>query len=292
MSQAEPWTTKRLLEWTTDYLKQNGSDSPRLDAEVLLAEARGCQRIELYTAFDQVTPDEQLATFRGWIRERAAGKPVAYLVGHREFYSLPFSVNEHVLIPRPETELLVTLAIDCLSRSSAELPTVCDVGTGSGCIPVAIARNHPTCSLTAIDLCGEALQVARQNAEEHQVSDRIEFLQGDLLAPLTSQPPFDLVVSNPPYIGLGEKEGLASEVRDHEPHLALFAGKVGTEIIQRLVDQATRWLKPGGTLMFETSPLVIDQCVELVERNPGFEGIQIQSDLSKQPRVVAAEKTA
>ena len=290
MSTTDAWTTKRLLEWTTDYLKQNGSDSPRLDAEVLLAEAKGCQRIELYTTFDQVPPEEQLTTFRGWIKERAAGKPVAYLVGHREFYSLPLEVNENVLIPRPETELLVTLAIDFLSTAEPEVPLVCDIGTGSGCIAIAIAKNNPNCHLTAMDISRPALEVAQRNALRNQVESRIQFLESDLFDRCPETQVFDLIVSNPPYIGRREMEGLSSEVKDHEPHLALFSGEAGTEIITRLVEQSTSRLKPGGLLLFESSPIIMNGCLELVEANSQLEQAQVQFDLAKQPRAITAQK--
>lgn len=284
MSNSDPWTTKRLLEWTTNFLKENGSESPRLDAEVLLAEAKGCQRIDLYTAFDQVPPEDQLAKFRAWIKERAAGKPVAYLVGYREFYSLSFQVNQHVLIPRPETELLVTLAVDALSELNSDSAAVCDVGTGSGCVAIAIAKNAK-CSLTALDISAEAIALAEQNAVEHQVQQRIQFLQSDLFAACDDSQKFDLIVSNPPYIGTAEMESLAPDVKDFEPHAALFAGEDGTDVIQRLVDQSRSHLNPGGQLMFETSPIILDRCVEIVKQ-AGFSEVGVEQDLAKQPRVV------
>ncbi len=285
MSTADPWTTKKLLDWTTDFLKQNGSESPRLDAEVLLAEAKGCQRIDLYTPFDQVPPEDQLAKFRDWIKQRAAGKPVAYLVGYREFYSLSFQVNEHVLIPRPETELLVTLSVDCLSELKLESASVCDVGTGSGCIAIAIAKNA-ACDITALDISPEAIEVAQQNAVEHKVDSRIHFVQSDLFDACPNSS-FDLIVSNPPYIGTQEMESLAADVREFEPNSALFAGQDGTDVIQRLVDQAKQHLKPGGQLMFETSPIILDRCVKIVEQ-AGYSDVIVEQDLSKQPRVVRA----
>lgn len=288
MSSTEAWTKKRLLEWTTDYLTQNGSDSARLDAEVLLAEALECQRIQLYTSFDEVPSEDQLAKFRGWIRERAAGKPVAYLVGHREFYSLPFRVNEHVLIPRSETELLVTLAIDFLATSGSETPLVCDVGTGSGCVAVAIAKNNPKAKITALDISPDAIELAAHNAQANGVSERIQFTQSDLFESISESQTFDLVVSNPPYVGLREKEDLPRDVRDHEPHLALFAGDRGTDIISRLVQQTAARLNPGGMLLFETSPIIMDECVEIVRAEVGFSDIEVHRDLAKQPRVVSA----
>lgn len=290
MSNSEVWTVKRLLDWTTDFLQQHGSDSPRLDAEVLLAQAQGCQRIQLYTAYDQVPPEENLAKFRQWIKQRAAGTPVAYLVGHREFYSLSFQVNPSVLIPRPETELLVTLSVDLLAESSADPPRVCDVGTGSGCIAIAIAKNHPTCQVTAVEISAEARRVAEQNVQAHQVADRVRVVAGDLLENIDGPDRFDLIVSNPPYVARGDSQHLAPNVRDHEPELALYGGADGTDVISRLVDQAGERLVPGGTLLFETSPLIMDRCVEIVKRSPLLGNVQVHRDLSHKPRAISAHR--
>src|SRR5687767_7835820 len=163
---SEAWTVLRLLTWTTDYLKSHGSDSPRLDAEVLLAHARGCERIQLYTAFDEVVTDEVRAAFRDLVKRRAEGVPVAYLVGKREFYSLSFRVTPDVLIPRPETEFVVLAALDALKIPNPKSPIpnsplVADIGVGSGAIAIAIAKHAPDCRLIAIDISHTALEIAR-----------------------------------------------------------------------------------------------------------------------------------
>lgn len=288
MSSTETWTIKRLLEWTTDYLQQNGSDSSRLDAEVLLAETLDCQRIELYTAYDQIPAEEQLGVFRGWIRKRAEGVPVAYLVGHREFYSLSFQVNENVLIPRPETELLVTQAIDFLSGRDSDSSMVCDVGTGSGCIAVAIVKNNELARVTGAEISPEAIEVAQRNIELHNVGDRVEVVESDLLSGVDSPEQFDLIVSNPPYIGLSEKSDLARDVVDHEPHLALFSGQDGTDAITALVEQASNRLKPGGKLMIEISPVIAQAAKGIAEGHNRFGNVELINDLSKHPRVLSA----
>jgi release factor glutamine methyltransferase len=233
MSETESWTVGRLLTWTTDYLKRQGADSPRLDAEVLLATARSCQRIELYTAFNDLVPDDVRTTFRDLVKRRAGGEPVAYLVGHREFYSLTFEVTSDVLIPRPETEDLVMRVVDlCKERSGDDGPLhIVDVGTGSGAIAISVARQVAHTHWTAIDISPAALDVARRNAARHQVAERIEFVCGDLLAPLPPDARFDLVVSNPPYVSRSEWESLKIDVRQHEPYQALVAGQTGTEVI-------------------------------------------------------------
>ena len=201
MSQPEVWTVGRLLQWTTDYLKQHQVDSPRLDAEVLLAESLGCRRIELYTTFDDVPGEKPRTAFRDLVRQRAAGKPVAYLVGRREFYSLSFRVTPDVLIPRPETELLVVTLLDLAKgRASSEPILIADVGTGSGIIAVCVAKHLPGCRVAAIDISPAALAVARTNAAEHHVEDRIEWIESDLFAAVDPQRRFDFVVSNPPYV--------------------------------------------------------------------------------------------
>ncbi len=183
MSSSAPWTVGRLLKWTTDYLKSHGSDSPRLDAEVLLAKAMGCQRIQLYTAFEDEPGEKVRTEFREMVRRRAEGLPVAYLVGHREFYSLDFRVTPDVLIPRPETELLVIALLDLAKahHQRAKL-TIADVGTGSGIIAVCAARHLPGCRVTAIDTSLAALEVAKSNAQKHGAAGQIEFVQSDLFA--------------------------------------------------------------------------------------------------------------
>lgn len=290
MSNDEPWTIKRLLDWTTNYLSENQSDSPRLDAEVLLAEARGCKRIELYTCFAEVPQPEVLAKFRGWIKERAGGKPVAYLVGHREFYSIRFTVSEHVLIPRPETETLVTLAFDYLQSlpKSAGPFRVCDIGTGSGCIPIALAKNFLECEFIAADLSKDALEVAKLNAEQNGVANRIRFIESDVFAKIESQPTFDCIASNPPYIAQSEMAGLDREVRDYEPNGALVSGETGTEIIEKIVYDGAERLKSGGLLLFEMSPMIAERCMELVTESGLYSNAKIETDLARLPRVVTA----
>ncbi len=185
----EPWTIGRLLNWTTDFLREKGVESPRLDAEVLLAAARGCQRIELYTAFDEPAPDALREKFRALVKERAAGKPVAYLVGRREFFSLAFEVTPDVLIPRPETELVVVRALDLAKQIDDGPLEIADVGTGSGVLAVTLAKHLPQCRVTATDVSAAALAIAQRNAERHGVGGRIEWYEGDLLAPVDVEAP-------------------------------------------------------------------------------------------------------
>ncbi len=292
MSQEEPWTIGRLLQWTTDRFKKSGAPNPRLDAEVLLAEARGCQRIELYTAFDEVPGEEVLTPFRQFVRRRVAGEPVAYLVGRREFYSLSFEVNRDVLIPRPETELVVVELLDAAKQMHvSDRPLrIVDVGTGSGVIAVCAAKQLASCEVLAIDVSPASLAVARRNIDRHQVGDRVRLLEGDLLNGLPAEPTFDFVASNPPYISAPEYRDLAVDVRGYEPELALVGGETGTELIETLIQQAAAVLLPGGSLIVEISPMVEHRVRELIEASQAFEPPRTAADLAGLARVVIARR--
>jgi release factor glutamine methyltransferase len=324
MSQADPWTVGRLLTWTTEFLAKHGSESPRLDAEVLLAHARGCERIALYTAFGEEVSEEVRGRFRELVKKRSAGMPVAYLVGKKEFFSLSLKVTPDVLIPRPETEFVVMAALDVLrtgpkskvqgpkseqesgvrdqeSGVREEIPnpksqipnaSLADVGTGSGCIAIAIAKHAPQARLIATDTSAAALAVARENAQGHQVADRIEFREGDLLSMLPAERQFDIIVSNPPYIGTSEQGTLAPQVRQHEPHAALFGGDRGTETIARLIPQAAERMKPGGWLILEVSPLVAEAVVQLIAQSGSFEPATLTKDLAGLMRIVKSRRLA
>ena len=298
VSQPESWTVGRLLEWTTDYLKQRGADSPRLDTEVLLAEALQCKRIELYTAFADDVDEGPRGAFRELVRRRAEGTPVAHLVGRREFYSLSFRVTPDVLIPRPETEFLVVTLLDLAAeRKNAQhknaaketgLIRICDVGTGSGIIAIAAAVHLPRAEFVAVDICPKALDVARANAHQHGVDDRIEFIQSDLFDAVPAERRFDFVVSNPPYVSRSEMAELAVDVREHEPQGALLAGERGTEVIERLLLQAVERLLPGGHLLVEVSPMIHDATLELIAATEGLQAEETVKDLARLPRVVRA----
>jgi release factor glutamine methyltransferase len=293
-----PWTVGRLLQWTADYLKSHGSDSPRLDAEVLLAKSLGCQRIELYTAFDNEPGEAVRAAFRELVRHRAEGAPVAYLVGHREFYSLDFRVTPEVLIPRPETELLVIALLDLAKTrqggtglaSGYHATPIADVGTGSGIIAVCAAKQLPGCRVTAIDTSPAALEVAKSNAQKHGVLDRIDFVQSDLFAGVAPENKFDFILSNPPYVAEGDLNTLAPDVKNFEPHSALVAGPHGTEVIEKLIPQSAERLNPGGYFIMEISPMIHDRVLALFAAEKRFEPATTIKDLARLPRVVQARK--
>ncbi len=287
----EPWTVLRLLDWTTNYFKKKGSDSARLDAEILLAHARNCSRMELYTSFAEVPDDEQRVAFREMVRRRGDGVPVAQLVGFKEFYSLKFRVDENVLIPRPETEYLVVEALDVCkaSRWGDRAIRIADVGTGSGAIAITLAKHLPRAIITAIDQSEPALAIARWNAAEHEVDERITFHQGDLLDAIEDPRLFDLVCSNPPYVSQDEFDELPETVRDHEPTEALVGGPTGTEIIDRLIRQSVSRLEPAGRLILELSPMIAQACLETIV-HAGYQDARLIKDLAGHQRVLSAKR--
>ncbi len=291
MSSNEPWTIGRLLNWTTDYLKKNNSASPRLDAEVLLAKSRGCQRIELYTSYDELAPQPVLEQFRELVRLRAAGTPVAYLVGQREFFSLPFKVSRDVLIPRPETEFLVITLLDLAkSYAAEEAIQIVDVGTGSGIIAICVAKHLPSAVVRAVDCSAAALAIAKENCDFHEVSGQVELVEGDLLEPIENIARLDFVVSNPPYVSQSEYDDLSADVREFEPRLALLAGATGREVFERLIPQAADRLKDGGWLLLEISPMIEQDVHRLISQVGHFETPQTVRDLAGLARVVQARR--
>jgi release factor glutamine methyltransferase len=282
------WTVGRLLTWTTEWLGTKGSDSPRLDAEVLLAHVRGCQRILLYTAFDTPVAEAERARFRELVKRRAEGEPVAYLVGSREFFSLPFMVSPAVLVPRPETEGLVVRAIDLCRGLDA--PRIVDVGTGSGAIAVTLAKRLPRAQVVATDISAAALAVAGDNARRHGVAERVALLECDLLDERRAAGPWDVVVSNPPYVRDDEFESLPRDVRLHEPKGALVAGPTGAEVIARLAHQAAERLAPGGWLLVEIGPNVAAAAEAAVAAVAGLGPEPTLKDLAGLPRILQARK--
>ncbi|MFC1766658.1 peptide chain release factor N(5)-glutamine methyltransferase, partial [Planctomycetota bacterium] len=234
------WTIKALLEWVDPFLSEKDVDAPRLCAELLICHVLKKQRIQLYTEFDQVVAPAQLAKLRDLVKRASEHEPVAYLVGKTEFYSLEMIVSPAVLIPRPETELLVQYAIEFLRTQEAPY-RVLDLCTGSGCMAVAIAKNVPEAKVTATDICDEALSIAAKNVEKHGLTERVQLLSGDLFEPILPQLDnghFDLIVSNPPYVTDAEMDTLDKNVKEYEPVKALVAGPAGLDVIERIVSRA------------------------------------------------------
>jgi len=282
------WTVGRIIDWTTAHLKKHGSESPRLEAEILLAHARQCPRIQLYVQYNELLTDDQRTVMRDLVKRRAQAEPVAYLVGHREFFALDFRVTPDVLIPRPETETLVLQLIT--AAKSSPNPRILDIGTGSGCIAVAAAVNVPGASVTAVDISPQALEIANDNAHRHSVAGRIRLLEGDLFGPLAGEEQFDLIVSNPPYVADGEMATLPADIRLHEPHLALKAGPQGLDVIARLISQAAARLAPRGAIFVELSPEQADAVTGLFNDSGQFEPPRTIKDSSGRERVVTARR--
>ena len=299
MTAEEIWTISRLLHWTRDFFQKKGIEKPQLEAEILLAHAMKIKRIELYTAFETAPTEAQRALFRDAVKRRGQGEPTAYLTGSKEFYSLLFNVDRHVLIPRPETEDLVLQTLDTLKTYAAEnAPVIADVGTGSGIIAVTLAKHLPkhlaqATKMIALDISAEALNVAKGNAETHGVADRIEWRQSDLLEQVSET--LDIVVSNPPYISQSEYEALPTGVKNFEPKVALLAGTNGTEVIERLISQAAVRLRLGGHLLMEVSPMIAETVAKLLhgwDGGHGWDGVQIFLDSAGKQRIVYGRKAA
>jgi release factor glutamine methyltransferase len=258
-------------------------------AELLLMHATGCDRAFLYAHPEHVLSAEQHAQFLAMIERRAAGVPTQYLTGKQEFWGLEFEVTPDVLIPRPETEHVIEVALEKLgdARRGKSL-RVADIGTGSGCIAVALAKELPSATIYATDVSGAALEIARSNAARHEVADRISFVECNLLEGVVEPAQFDLIVSNPPYIGTGERESLSREVRDHEPHSALFAGEDGMALYPPLIAQAAERLAPGGLLVLELGINQFEAVGDLLDAARGWTRVSAKQDLAGIVRVISA----
>ena len=249
-SASDTWTVLRLLEWTRGYLERAGVLEPRLTAEVLLAHALGVSRVDLYARYDALPAARERAAFREAVRRAAAHEPPAYIVGRKEFYSLSFFVSPAVLIPRPETELLVDHAIShlrCLGRDGR----LWDACTGCGCVAVAVAAHVPQADMLATDISPEAVEVAERNAAANGVGERVQCAVADLLTPpegVDADEAFDAITANPPYVAIGED---VAECVKHEPEVALYGGQSGLEFLERIVAQAPERLTSGGVLILE-----------------------------------------
>jgi release factor glutamine methyltransferase len=280
------WTVQRILQWTTQFLQARGVESARLESELLLAHARGCPRIRLYTDFEaQVTADER-SRMREMVQRRSRREPLSYIVGEREFYGRPYTVGPGVLIPRPETEILIDVTLEQLPTDSAAL--IADVGCGSGCIAATLALQRTACRLVATDVSAQALEFTRVNLTRHDLLSRVQLLQGDLLEPIAQvHDSLDGVVSNPPYIRDGDMAALAPEVAEYEPRDALIGGPDGLDVVRRLIEQSSGIIRPGGFIVLELDPPQAGEICQLLEAN-GFGQCRIRQDLNHQDRIVQA----
>ena len=277
---AEPAATvEALLEHARRRLAAAAIEEPRRTAESLLGFVIGCERSQLFAHPERALPAERAEQFQRLVARRAGGEPTQYILGMREFFGRDFEVNPAVLIPRPETELLV----DWVLETAPEMARVLDVGTGSGCIAVTLACERPLWEICATEISEPALEVAENNAR--RMKARVDFRQGDLTAPFEGES-FDVVVSNPPYVALGDRTTLSREVR-REPAIALFAGDDGLEVYRRLIPAAARALKPGGLLALELGYDSLPGVLAILE---GWDDIETRPDLAGIPRIVLARR--
>ncbi len=261
-------------------------EAARRDAEFLLMYTLGCERVYLLTHPQDELPNSTAEAYRQVVRRRTAGEPIQYIAGQQEFYGLPFIVRPGVLIPRPETEHLIEVALAAAKEYAA--PRILDIGSGSGAIAVTLAYHLPSATVTATDISPVALEISRENAEKNAVAERIRFLPTDLMAGLEEEL-FDIIVSNPPYVPLADRETLSPEVREYEPELALFAGPGGMDIYRRLIPAAYRGLASPGWLFLEIGFGQSESVRDLLEES-GFEMIVFHPDLQGIPRVAQARK--
>jgi release factor glutamine methyltransferase len=275
-----PLTIVEVLKLSADYLQKHGSDSPRLDAELLLAHALRLRRLDLYLKFDQSLDEAQLARYRGLVARRGKGEPVAYLVGHREFMGLDFEVTPDVLVPNPDTEVLVQRAV-AIAREHERPLRVADVGTGSGCIAISIARYAPNTDVWASDISQAALDVAARNVGRHELAERVHLNRGDLMDGMSGD--FDVICANLPYVDASAQ--LPAEVRA-QPAQALYAAGGGAALVGRLLSGAPGRLRAGGRVLAEIDPAILDAVAPEAER--GFSGHRVLRDAGGHERVLEA----
>ncbi len=280
------WTVLRLIQWSAGYLAEKGVEQARLDAEHLLAHSLGKPRLQLYLEFDRPLTSEELASFKPLLLRRAAREPLQYIVGRTGFRELELRTDPRALIPRPETEVLVEVVLD-LTRNRSGVSAL-DIGTGTGCVALSLAREGPFASVTAVDLSAEALELAGENAELSGLTDSVTFVHGSLYEALPADERYDVIVSNPPYIAESDRPELQTEVGGFEPDAALFAGVDGLAVITGIVEGAPLRLRPGGLLALEVG-LGQSEAVEALIRDTGaFQPAQTHKDWTGRPRIVTA----
>ncbi len=281
---------KEVLANTVDFFKKNNIDNPRLDAEVLLAELLDMERIKLYVNFDYPLKEDEIGKYREMIKLRAKRIPVAYITGRKEFMSLDFYVNQNVLLPRPETEILVEYLIDYFNEKDMERINIVEVGTGSGAIIVSLGHYLKNARILGIEIDKKAIEVTRKNIERYSLDDRLKVSQGNLLEPLIKREikNLNLVVSNPPYISEKEMETLPPEVKQ-EPKKALYGGKDGLKFYKKLIPQANEVLTKNGMIALEIGYNQAEE-VEKILRDNDFTNVDVRKDYADKDRFVLAYK--
>jgi release factor glutamine methyltransferase len=282
---SSPWTVQRVLAWMTQDFAALSIPAPRLDAELLLCRALECDRVRLYMDMQRPLDARELEVVRALVVRRRRREPVAYILGRREFYRHSFEVTRDVLIPRPETEVLVDRALELLARGAARAVDLC---TGSGAIAITLALERPELEVDATDISEAALTVAARNAGRLGVADRVHFHRGDLFVALPEPRRYALVVANPPYVADGEWNALAPEIRGHEPRGALLSGPEGLDVLTRLCASAATWLAPGGSLLFEVGQGQAPRVMALLSAQNRWDEVLAHKDLSAIERIVGA----
>jgi release factor glutamine methyltransferase len=286
----EPWTILKLLHWTTDYFKRNKVAEPRASAEVLLAHLLSQDRLFLYLNYDRPMEAEELVAFRTLVKRRLSGEPNQYITGVQEFWSLPFRVSPDVLIPRPETEVLLETVLEFLGSSHHEV-RVLDLGTGSGAIAVSLARELGVITIVATDSSMAAVKLAHENALLNQIDNKIHFVCADMISAFSStSAKFTVVATNPPYLSHPELSKLSPEIRDYEPRYALDGGPDGLAAIRRIIKEAPTLLSQAGALIMEIGADQAESVSTLVENSQRYESYRIIRDYSGLDRVLLAVK--
>jgi release factor glutamine methyltransferase len=284
------WTISSLLDWTTLYFTKHKIENPHLEAEILLAHALNIKRIDLYVQHERVLNEEELAAFKKLIIRRIKNEPIAHIIGYKPFISLDFIVSSDVLIPRPETEHVVEVVIDIIKAGQNKSIKILDIGTGSGAIAVSLAYYTKNSFVTATDVSPKALQLAKQNAAKHGVSDRIKLLQGNLFEPLNGSDVFDIIVSNPPYIPTGEIPSLQNEIKNFEPIKALDGGADGLDYYRKIMSKIDPFLKPEGYIVLEVGMAQAEEVSGIIRSKQIFAEPKIYEDYAGIKRVVEARR--
>ncbi len=287
------FTVLRILKQAEEEIRVSGVPNPRLDAEALLSRALDIDRVGLYTQYERILSEEKVNNFFGLVKRRNKREPLQYILGNTEFFGLEFIVTPDVLIPRPETELLVEEALKQFTVHSSRF-TVLDLCTGSGCIAVTLAKKLEGVKIYGVDISAKALRVAKENARRHGVEGKINFIQGDLFEPFTVHSSrftvhdcrFDLIVSNPPYIPSSEIDFLQEEVKDYEPREALDGGNNGLSFLKRIIKEAPDYLKAGGSLLLEIGYGQKERVYEIAEEREIYQTYKVIKDFAGIERVV------
>ena len=284
------WTAQRFLDWSSSCLDRAGVDNPRLDSEVLLAEVLKSSREHLLIAPRRELTEQEHQVYKNFVERRARWEPVSYILEKKEFWSLEFKVTPDVLVPRPETEVLLERFLDLITASEKDRPfQILDIGTGTGNIAVAVAKELSRAMITAVDNSKNALDIAGENARTHQVSDRIRFVHADLMDK-DCGPVYDFILSNPPYIETRRLDHLMTDVRAYEPRQALDGGPGGRDFYKRIIPRSFTVLKDGGSLLMEIGEDQAQRVSEIFRAHGGDAGVEVFPDYSGRDRIISAKK--